>query len=68
MRDEVLGAAEDPAAVDHTARRASLGRLHQRGVLRADLLIQTADGLKLARREITVDEAVLRTQNLAIFL
>jgi phthalate 3,4-dioxygenase subunit beta len=35
---------------------------------RADLLRQTEDGLKLARREITVDEAVLRTQNLAVFL
>jgi len=35
---------------------------------RADLLRQTDDGLKLARREITVDEAVLRTQNLAVFL
>jgi phthalate 3,4-dioxygenase beta subunit len=35
---------------------------------RADLLRETADGLKLARREITVDESVLRTQNLAVFL
>ena len=35
---------------------------------RADLLRQTSEGLKLARREITVDEAVLRTQNLAVFL
>jgi phthalate 3,4-dioxygenase beta subunit len=35
---------------------------------RADLLRQAADGLKLARREITVDESVLRTQNLAVFL
>ena len=35
---------------------------------RADLLRQTDDGLKLIRREITVDEAVLRTQNLAVFL
>jgi phthalate 3,4-dioxygenase beta subunit len=35
---------------------------------RADLLRQTDDGLKLVRREITVDEAVLRTQNLAVFL
>ena len=26
------------------------------------------DGLRLARREITVDESVLRTQNLAVFL
>jgi len=35
---------------------------------RADLLRETPDGLRLARREITVDEAVLRTQNLAVFL
>jgi phthalate 3,4-dioxygenase beta subunit len=35
---------------------------------RTDLLRTTADGLRLARREITVDESVLRTQNLAVFL
>ena len=35
---------------------------------RTDLLRETSSGLMLARREITVDEAVLRTQNLAIFL
>ena len=35
---------------------------------RADLLRETSGGLMLARREITVDEAVLRTQNLAVFL
>ena len=35
---------------------------------RADLLRETGDGLRLARREITVDESVLRTQNLAVFL
>ena len=35
---------------------------------RTDLLRATPDGLRLARREITVDEAVLRTQNLAVFL
>ena len=35
---------------------------------RADLLRETAAGLRLARREIAVDEAVLRTQNLAVFL
>ena len=35
---------------------------------RTDLLRATADGLHLARREITVDESVLRTQNLAVFL
>jgi phthalate 3,4-dioxygenase subunit beta len=35
---------------------------------RTDLLRATTDGLRLARREITVDESVLRTQNLAVFL
>ena len=35
---------------------------------RTDLLRETGDGLRLARREITVDESVLRTQNLAVFL
>jgi phthalate 3,4-dioxygenase subunit beta len=35
---------------------------------RTDMLRETAAGLRLARREILVDEAVLRTQNLAVFL
>jgi len=35
---------------------------------RDDVLRPTADGYRLARREIRVDESVLRTQNLAIFL
>ncbi len=35
---------------------------------RADQLRLTPGGYRLARREITVDESVLRTQNLAIFL
>jgi len=35
---------------------------------RDDLLRPGPDGYLLARREITVDESVLRTQNLAIFL
>jgi len=35
---------------------------------RTDLLRESGDGLKLARREIVVDESVLRTQNLAVFL
>jgi phthalate 3,4-dioxygenase beta subunit len=35
---------------------------------RTDLLRATSAGLRLARREITVDESVLRTQNLAVFL
>ena len=35
---------------------------------RTDLLRETTTGLKLARREITADEAVIRTQNLAVFL
>lgn len=35
---------------------------------RRDRLRQVAGGLRLARREITADESVLRTQNLAVFL
>jgi phthalate 3,4-dioxygenase beta subunit len=35
---------------------------------RADLLRRDGGRLRLARREIVVDEAVLRTQNLAVFL
>ncbi len=35
---------------------------------REDLLRRTADGWKLARRVILVDDSVMRTQNLAIFL
>ncbi len=35
---------------------------------RVDTLVRTPDGLRLAARLIEVDESVLRTQNLAIFL
>ncbi len=35
---------------------------------RADILREAGDGYRLARREIVVDESVLRTQNLAVFL
>jgi phthalate 3,4-dioxygenase subunit beta len=35
---------------------------------RRDLLRDTPDGLRLCRRDIEADEAVLRTQNLAVFL
>ena len=35
---------------------------------RTDLLRQTDHGLRLVRREVLLDESVLRTQNLAIFL
>ena len=35
---------------------------------RTDLLRDSGDGLKLAQRRILVDESVLRTQNLAVFL
>jgi hypothetical protein len=35
---------------------------------RTDLLRETGAGLRLARHEIIVDESVLRTQNLAVFL
>jgi hypothetical protein len=35
---------------------------------RTDVLRVTDDGYRLARRQIMVDESVLRTQNLAVFL
>jgi 3-phenylpropionate/cinnamic acid dioxygenase small subunit len=35
---------------------------------RRDILRQTHDGLRLASRVVKVDESVLRTQNLAVFL
>ena len=35
---------------------------------RTDILRPAGDGYRLARRDITVDESVLRTQNLAVFL
>ena len=35
---------------------------------RTDLLREHGDALKLARRDILVDESVLRTQNLAVFI
>jgi 3-phenylpropionate/cinnamic acid dioxygenase small subunit len=35
---------------------------------RTDILRRVGDGYRLARREIIVDESVLRTQNLAVFL
>lgn len=35
---------------------------------RRDVLISTPDGLRLRSRDIEIDESVLRTQNLAIFL
>jgi phthalate 3,4-dioxygenase beta subunit len=35
---------------------------------RTDILRRSGDGFRLARREIMVDESVLRTQNLAVFL
>lgn len=35
---------------------------------RTDVLVPTPDGLRLRARDIEIDESVLRTQNLAIFL
>jgi 3-phenylpropionate/cinnamic acid dioxygenase small subunit len=49
----------------------SRGDIHDHDLLsarRSDVLRRVHDGLKLARREILVDESVLRTQNLAVFL
>jgi phthalate 3,4-dioxygenase subunit beta len=49
----------------------SRGDIHDHDLLSArrnDVLRREHGGLKLARREILVDESVLRTQNLAVFL
>lgn len=49
----------------------SRGDIHDHDLLSAvrdDLLRRDGDVLKLARRRVLVDESVLRTQNLAIFL
>jgi hypothetical protein len=49
----------------------SRGDVHEPAVIsagREDVLRRVGGGLQLARRTITVDESVLRTQNLAIFL
>ncbi|WP_428120422.1 3-phenylpropionate/cinnamic acid dioxygenase subunit beta [Candidatus Poriferisodalis sp.] len=35
---------------------------------RTDVLVSTPDGMRLRSRDIEIDESVLRTQNLAIFL
>jgi phthalate 3,4-dioxygenase subunit beta len=49
----------------------SRGDLHEHDLLsatRTDVLRVGDDGLRLARRDILLDESVLRTQNLAVFL
>jgi phthalate 3,4-dioxygenase subunit beta len=49
----------------------SRGDIHDHDLLsgrRTDTLRRTPDGLRIARREVLLDESVLRTQNLAIFL
>jgi phthalate 3,4-dioxygenase beta subunit len=49
----------------------SRGDIHDHDLLSArrnDVLRREQGGLRLARREILVDESVLRTQNLAVFL
>lgn len=67
-------ATEDP---DHVVADSgvllyrSRGDVREAAVLsagREDLLRQSADGWRLARRTILIDDSVLRTQNLAIFL
>ena len=59
-RIDSTGSTPPPPSLARRADLLSAGR--------TDLLRATADGLRLARREITVDESVLRTQNLAVFL
>lgn len=49
----------------------SRGDLHEHDLisaLRTDHLRKVGDGFRLARREVLLDESVLRTQNLAVFL
>jgi len=67
-------ATEDP---DHLVADSAVLLYRSRGDVREaallsagreDLLRRSADGWRLARRTILVDDSVLRTQNLAIFL
>lgn len=49
----------------------SRGDIHDHDLLsgrRRDVIRRLADGLRLASREVWLDESVLRTQNLAVFL
>lgn len=49
----------------------SRGDVHEPDLLsgrRRDILRRTAEGLRIAEREVWLDESVLRTQNLAVFL
>jgi phthalate 3,4-dioxygenase beta subunit len=66
------GASEDElVVVSNLLLFRSRGDIHDHDLLSArrnDTLRREHDGLKLARREILVDESVLRTQNLAVFL
>lgn len=66
------GAAdEEVVVVSNLLLFRSRGDIHDHDLLSArrdDVLRRGHDGLKLARREILVDESVLRTQNLAVFL
>ena len=64
-------------AADEVFARSNLLVFRSRGDLlgpdllsgqRTDILRRTDEGLRLARREVLLDESVLRTQNLAIFL
>jgi 3-phenylpropionate/cinnamic acid dioxygenase small subunit len=65
---------EDPEiiiAMSNLLLFRSRGDVHERDLLsgmRTDRIRSTPDGLRLCRREVWLDESVLRTQNLAIFL
>ena len=48
--------------------RGDVGEPSMVSAQREDVFRRTSEGLKLARRIILVDESVLRTQNLAVFL
>jgi 3-phenylpropionate/cinnamic acid dioxygenase small subunit len=64
-------APEEFVVVSNLLLFRSRGDIHDHDLLsarRTDVLRREAGTLKLARREVLVDESVLRTQNLAVFL
>ncbi|MGG1909823.1 aromatic-ring-hydroxylating dioxygenase subunit beta [Microbacterium sp. NRRL B-14842] len=67
-----LSSVEDELIVDSAVLLfRSRGDVNEPSIIsahREDVLRRVGDDLQLARRVIMVDESVLRTQNLAIFL
>lgn len=65
------GAPDELTARSNVLLFRSRGDLHEHDLLsatRTDVLRVADAGLRLARRDILLDESVLRTQNLAVFL